>query len=442
MFYAEGPESMIDYGGFGTGFLLCEEAPQPVNRTQRGFRGFYFKAEKIGRYVIAEGADGLVDTFMREFELTARIALKEFKNELSIDVARAAEKEPDKPIKFIHAVYPREKGDQSSNYNTAKGMPWASCWVEKESTKIVKESGYRVFPAAVPRYMKTPGEVYGRGRGDIAFPDTWTLNTAKRMGLEDWALKIKPPIMVRNDSVVGTLRLTPGGPTSINTRGEAIQNAIMPWQTGSHPEVSHIKEEELRRTIREVFYVDAIRQLMEVNKSEMTAFEFAKKLELLFRLMGPVYGRMEWEYLWRIVDIMFDLCFHAGVYGPPPQELLEEGGDVDLDFQNPIAKAQRSGDSEALTMAIGDLAPMTQVYPQMWDRIDPDRMVEGILMSRGVPAAWTRSDKEIEALRAARQQQQQQEQSLAAAGQIAESAGKAAPFIKAVSPTPPGQQAA
>jgi hypothetical protein len=256
------------------------------------------------------------------------------------------------------------------------------------------------------------------------------------MGLEDWALKIKPPVMVRNDSVVGTLRLTPGGPTSINTRGEPIQNAIMPWQTGSHPEVSHIKEEELRRTIREIFYVDAIRQLMEVNKSEMTAFEFAKKLELLFRLMGPVYGRMEWEYLWRIVDVMFDLCLHGGVYSPPPQELMEEGGDVDLDFQNPIAKAQRSGDSEALVMAVGDLAPLTQVYPQIWDRLDPDRVADGVFNLRGVPAGWTRSDKEVEELRTARQQQQQQEEALATAGQIAESAGKAAPFIKAVSPEP------
>ena len=74
LFYAEGPESLIDYGGFGTGFLLVEEAPQPSNRTIRGFRGFSFRAEKTGRFVIQEGPDGLVDTAMREFDLSSRVA--------------------------------------------------------------------------------------------------------------------------------------------------------------------------------------------------------------------------------------------------------------------------------------------------------------------------------------------------------------------------------
>src|SRR3989304_4434610 len=74
LFYAEGPESLIDYGGFGTGWMIGEEVPQPINRVIRGFRGFHFHAEKTGRFVISEGADGLVDTTIREVELPARVA--------------------------------------------------------------------------------------------------------------------------------------------------------------------------------------------------------------------------------------------------------------------------------------------------------------------------------------------------------------------------------
>lgn len=426
-FYAEGPESLIDYGGFGTGFLLQEEAPQPTNRIIHGFRGFHFRAEKTGRFVIAEGADGLVDTAMREFELSARVAHSRWPDGVSEGVRTAATAEPDKPYKFVHGIVPRPRNEQT---NGAKGMPWGSYWAELDSKKMVHESGYKVFPAAVPRYHRTPGEVYGRGRGDLAFPDTWTLNTAKKMGLEDWALKIKPPVMVRHDSVIGTLRLVPGGPTSINSRGGPIRDAIMPWETGSNPEVSHIKEEELRRSIREIFFVDSIRQLLEVNKSEMTAFEFARKLELLFRLMGPVYGRMEWEYLYRIADNGFEIMLNAGAFSPPPPEVMETDGQIDVVFQNPIAKAQRAGDSEAFLLATNDLAPFGQMFPEVWDRFDPDKVSGGVADIRGVASTWTRSEKEIKALRAARAAENAEQKQMDQTGALAEAAGKAAPLVK------------
>jgi len=433
LFYAEGPEALIDYAGFGTGFLLVEESPQPINRVIEGFRGFYFHAEKTGRFCIEEGADGLVDTVYREFELTARIANEQWGERpgaLSESIqASLREGKSDKLFKFVHAIYPRARSDQGAG---ALAAPWASCWVELDAKHLVLESGYNTFPAAVPRYHKTPGEVYGRGRGDIAFPDTYTLNTAKRMGLEDWALKIRPPILVRSDSVIGSLRLVPAGPTSINTHGMPIRDTIMPFETGSRPEVSHLKEEELRRSIREIFYVDAIRQLLQVEKSEMTAFEFAKKIELLFRLLGPVYGRLEWEYLHRIIDVTFDLQFATGAFSPPPPEVFITDGQIDIEFQNPIAKAQRAGDAEALALALNDLAPLGQVFPQIFDRFDPDKAATGIIDIRGVPAKWTRNDREIAALRQARQEQDERENMLAQVEQVAGAAGKAAPALQAL----------
>ncbi len=430
MFYAEGPESLIDYGGFGTGFLLCEEAPQPTNLTMKGFRGFYFNAEKTGSFLIQDGANGLVDTAFRRFELTARVAADRWgKENLSEKIQNTLTSgRQDEPFKFVHAVYPRPKSEQYSMGN--KGMPWASCWVEYETKHVILETGYRKFPAAVPRYQRTPGEAMGRGRGDLAFPDTWTLNSAKRMGLEDWALKIRPPIMHSHSSVIGTLRIIPGAATPINTQGRPIRESIMPWETGSHPEVSNIKEEELRKTIKSIFYVDQILALLEVQKSEMTAFEFAKKIELLFRILGPVYGRMEWEYLHRIVDIMWDLLYYGGAFPPPPPEIQQTNGRIGVQFHNPIAKAQRSGDAEALTMALNDLGPLVQVFPQVFDRLDPQETADGIYDLRGVPAKWLRSDDQLKAFQDEKQKQHEQELAMQQAQGIANAAGKAAPMAK------------
>ena len=432
-FYAEGTETCVDWAGFGTGDMTIEEAPQAPQKTIHGFRGFHVKAHKTGRFYIAEGPDGRVDTHFTDHELTADQIKKRWPMaNLPDRIKKAiAEGRPDDTFTIVHGVYPRPETD--SRYAAgAQKMPFASCWVELESKSILVESGFPSFNGAVPRYMQTPGEVFGRGRGDIAFGDIWSLNEAKKMGFEDWALKIRPPVMMRHDAVIGSLKIVPAGPTSINTHGASISDVIMPWQTGSHPEVSQIKEEELRKSIRQVFYIDQILMLMETSKSEMTAFEFAKKMELLFKLLGPVYGRAQYEFLQPVWDIAFEQMLLAGAFSPPPDEIQETDGDIEVVFDNPLSRAQRATDVEAMSLAFQDMLPMAQVWPQILDRWDPDETSRIIMTVRGVPAKATRSDEEMAVFRQARQQQEQSEQQLAQMGQIAEAGGKVAPLLTAL----------
>lgn len=428
-FYSEGVEALLDYGAFGTGFLIQEEAPQTVNRIKSGFRGLFFKAERTGRFHIAEGPDGIVDTAFREFETNVGALVRQFDLASVSDKTRAlyAAGKLDDTVKMVHAVVPRPVGEQTSGY---AGMPWSSCWIEVDAKHKTHEGGYRQFPAAVPRYSKTPGEVFGRGRGDLAFPDTWTLNQAKRLGLEDLAFKIRPPLFMAHDSVIGTLKLVPGGPTSLNTRGRSIRDVVMPFETGARPDVSNLAEEEIRKSIREVFYVEHILELMRVQKSEMTAFEFAKKLNLLFKLLGPVYGRLQREFLYVITEVGFDVCYHGGLFSPPPPSMLRSGT-IRTTFNNPIARAQRAVDAETLALVINDLAPLQQIFGNsVYDGINIDATEKGIRTIRGYPVRWSRSDEEKEAMRNARAQQEQQELQQAAIAQAAESAGKAAPMVK------------
>ena len=402
-FYAEASEALIDYGGFGTASLLTEEMPQAVNEIKEGFRGLRFQTDKIGRFWIAEGPSGKVDTNYRVYELTADVIMRLWGNDPLAKVPEAvmkalSNKDVDKAFSIVHAVYPRPNTDQSAAGNIgSRGMPWVSVWVEKEHKDVIKESGYIHFPFSIPRYQKTPGEVYGRGRGDIAFSDNQTLDTAKKMGLEDWALKIRPPIMMSHGSVIGgKLRLIPAGVTPVRSQGRKVTDMISTFQTGSSPEVSILKEEELRKSIRQIFFVDQILALLEIDKSsakQMTAFEVAKKIELLFRLLGPVYGRMEWEFLTPTVDNIFDLMLQGGALPPPPDEIFESDGTIDVEYQNPLSKAQRAGDVEAINLALQDLAPLVEVFPDIFDGIDPDKLRKHVLDVRGVPASRINTDK-------------------------------------------------
>ncbi len=437
-FYAEAPEMLVDYGGFGTGCLMGDERKRYRDDGKgegRGFRGLRFQASKTGRFVINEDEEGVVDGVWREYTVSVQAAADRWGRERLPDNMRqillAERPDYDRQFTIVHCVYPRP---HSARGYGAKGFPFASCWVEKESEEIISESGYKRFPFMVPRWEKTPGEVFGRGPGDRAFPDTRTLNKAKQMGLEDWALKIRPPIIVAHDSVIGNIRIRPAAPTTLRSSGRAVSDLMQPFETGSHPEISQIKEEELRKSIRQLFFVDQILQMLQVEKAEMTAYEFAKKMELLFKILGPIYGRMQSEFLIPETELTFGLMYDAGAFSPPPPELAGDGTTIEVEFTSPLALAQRAGDIDAIRMTFGDIGTIALGDPQraeaMLENYDVDAAARIIGEVRGIPARILRSEKERDQLRQARVQKMQQMEIMQGVLAASQAGKNVAPLLK------------
>lgn len=437
-FYAEAPEMLVDYGGFGTGCLMGDERKRyrdDDKRAERGFRGLRFQAAKTGRFVISEDEEGAVNGVWREYTVSAEAAAQRWGRERLPDNMRqilmAERPDYDRQFTVVHCVYPRPKSERGYG---AKGFPFASCWVEKESEEIISESGYKRFPFMVPRWEKTPGEIFGRGPGDRAFADTRTLNKAKQMGLEDWALKIRPPIIVAHDSVIGNIRIRPAAPTTLRSSGRAVSDLMQPFETGSHPEISQIKEEELRRSIRQLFFVDQILQMLQVEKPEMTAYEFAKKMELLFKILGPIYGRMQSEFLIPETELTFGLMYDAGAFPPPPPELGSDGTTIDVEFTSPLALAQRAGDVDAIRMTFGDIGAIALGDPEraqtMLENYDVDAAARIIGEVRGVPARILRSEKDRDQIRGARVEKMQQAEVMQGVLAASQAGKNVAPFLK------------
>src|SRR5262249_41122816 len=142
-FYSEVYQMDVDWCGFGTGSMLALEMPldEQMRRGRQG--GLMFEADKIGRYVIAEAATGQVDTHMREFTYSARQAEQRWGREALPDGVRKAleDNQPDRRFTFVHSIYPRPTS-AGRTYSGNKGMPYASCFVEKSEQKLVSESGF------------------------------------------------------------------------------------------------------------------------------------------------------------------------------------------------------------------------------------------------------------------------------------------------------------
>lgn len=435
-FYTAGTETIKDYGVFANGSMFGGERPYlPTDLPRFGYRGSHYITHPIGRYVIGENAAGEVDTQIVEFKMTARAAIQSWpKGDFSPALLAAAKSDQDQEFDFLYAVMPRDNSERFGQYGNKK-MPYSACYVEKDSQKVFEESGFEVFPFTNGRYGKRWGEFYGRGFGELCLHDAQTLNLAKRMGLEDWALKIRPPILAKK-GITGTMRIKPAGLTILDTK-EPLQNAIMPWQSGSHPEVSQIKEEELRQSILQGFYVDKVIKLMEIeNLRDMTATAYIQTLNLLFGLLGPVYTGLESGWLRPRVEADVFRLYRNGVFSRPPDMLLETGGNIRIDFQNPLARAQKMGELEAMDQALTRLRPLADAemalkgYSESFDWLDIDAWAQKVFEVTGTPATLVKSMKQVQEIRQARTEQQQQQMAQQQMAMMGETAGKAAPALK------------
>lgn len=395
-FRSESHENYLDMGSVGIATLLCEEN----QGSQEQFNGLMFKSFFISNIYPAENQDGMVDTVFRKFEWTARQAeLKWGRNKLSEKLRDKIKDKPDEMHEFLHVVEPRDKKGKAK-----KNMPFASYYYEVETKHLLEEGGYKEFPYAVPRWSKASGEKYARSPGFTAIPDIRTLNRAVELELKAWAKDIDPPLGVPDEGVGGKLKLTPAAQNYI--RADLIDK-IRPLLSNSRYDVTQLKVQDLRTSIRQIFMSD---QLQMQQGPQMTATEVQVRFELMQRLIGPTLGRMEMEYLKPILNRVFNIMLRKNALGVIPEIL--QGNEVNVKFIGPVARAQRLNEIAAIERWIGSLIPVSQVNPDILDCVDFDRVAEETATLYGVPDRLQRSPEEKDALRQQRAQQMAQQQAL------------------------------
>lgn len=406
-FSAEALEMLIDCGVFGTGCLLLEEAPP----SRTGWGGFVFRAEPVGSYVLHENLDGRVNCVIREMTYSLReVARRWGVNALSEKLRDKAQSESamDDPVVILHGVYPRE--DQKAG-KAAKTLPFASIYCEKETKHTLEESGYHEFPFMVPRWAKAAGEDYGRGPGHTALPDIRTLNKAVELTLKAWAKIIDPPLMVMDDGVIGKISAVP---SAINVVRDP--NAIQPMKFAADFQVDSGMVQSLRDTIRRTFMAD---QLQLPDKSLITATEVERRLEMMQQTLGPTLGRLESEFLSPVVDRAFAIMLRARVLPPLPAILQQMQSmapiNLDIRYEGPLARAQRTGDLQAINRTLQVAQALAPLKPDVLDVLDWDGALVDAAKINGFPASRINDPRDVETTRQQRQAQQQQAQMLQAA---------------------------
>lgn len=405
-FDSEVHELDLDLGAFGMGAMYCDERPRVAPK----FNGLRFHTLSIGEYAIEENFEGDVDTLLRNFRLTARIAFGRWGKDAGARIVKALEQKPEQTFPFIHCVAPNERFNISYYLNA------------DEKILVEKPRLYRGFPYLVPRWGKTSGEENGRGPGFIALPDIKTLNKAVQLELQALAMMIKPPMKSSDNGVIGNPKLIPGGITTVQ------RNAIFePLKLNIELQTYQVRADKLEAKIRRVFYSD---QLQMQDTPTMTAAEAYIRYEMMQRILGPTLGRMEREFLDKLIKRAFSIMYFAGAFAPMPPILQGRLDELDIEYEGEMAKAQRSSEVSGLMDVLNILAIVAPQDPSVIDHMNFDAIIPWLCQVRGVPKKLLNAEDDIKEMRVNRAKSQNQATQEQRALLIAEVLKKLAPAIK------------
>lgn len=400
-FDAETFECAID-GVTGGAFALYID----VDRVRGGFR---FQQWPLSQCYFASTTGQAVDVIYRCYELTAEQVVTLFPDTASESIRKKALEAPHSKIPFVHAIYPR--ASRKAGGRTSKNMPFASVHVNIHESKVVRESGYREFPVVCPRWSRIPGSVYATGAVSLALPDIKELNVLKKWEKQAAELAVAGMWIAEDDGVLNPGVITVG-PRKIITANSV--DSMKPLLTGSDFNVAFTSEERLQAQIRKVMMADTLAQ---PQGPAMTATEVQARLNLLRQQLGPIFGRYQAEFLTPMVERCFSLMFDAGALPTPPPEM--EGVNFHVHFANPLARAQKMVEVQALEQFEAGVMNLAQAFPEVADVYDMEAAQREKAMALGVPVHVLRSEQAVEQIRQQRMQQQQAQAEQEQANQMA-----------------------
>jgi len=393
-----------DLIAFGTAALFIAEDDENEIR---------FKNIHISEIYITENEKGNVDSLTRKFKMQAKNIYNAFpKAELPEELAKKFNNAPHDNINIIHSVYP------STEYGNNK---YVSCYVHEDSGFLLSEKGFKEFPYAVPRYLKSSNETYGRSPAMNALPDVKMLNLMSKTSIKAAQKQIDPPLMVPDDGFMMPIRTVPGG---LNYYRAGTRERIEPLNIGANNPVGIQMEEQRRDAIRQNFFVD---QLLSVQGPQMTATEVIQRNEEKMRILGPVLGRLQSELLQPLITRCFNILLRNNKFKEIPEFIGEQN--IEIEYVSPLAKAQKTGELQALMRGIEIMGALQNVAP-VFDYLDTDNIVNHIKDVLGIPAKILKSKGEVQKIRAEKEQQMMQQQQAQQEMQAAEIANKAAPLAK------------
>ena len=284
----------------------------------------------VPQYLVSleEGPHGTVDNVYRKMRIRGEAIQRQWpdakipdrlqKPEDEIDLVEATVWNTSIDKYCYHLVWSKGKSDASELvYRTMDVSPWI-----------------------VARFMKVPGEVYGRGPLVTALPDIKTLNKVKELVLKNASIAVSGVYTAADDGVLNpqTIRIVPGAVIPVARNGGPQGESLKPLRTAADFNTSQLVINDLVMNIKKMLFDDS---LPPDNMSARSATEIVQRMKELSQNLGSAYGRLITEAMTPIVRRILFVMDQMNIIDLP---LEVNGMQVKVVPTSPLAQTQNMED--------------------------------------------------------------------------------------------------
>jgi hypothetical protein len=352
---------------------------------------------------IEEGPHGTIDNVYRKLRIRGEAIARQWPDaKISAELQRKIEQKPDEEIDLIEATV----------YNVDEEIYCYHLIWPKDKSELVYRT-MTVSPWIVARFMKVPGEVYGRGPLVTALPDIKTLNKVKELVLKNASIAVSGVYTAADDGVLNpqTVQIVPGAVIPVARNGGPQGESLRPLRSATDFNTSQLVINDLVMNIKKMLYDDT---LPPDNMSARSATEIVQRMKELSQNLGSAYGRLITEAMTPIVRRILYIMDELGIIDLP---LSIDGMEVKVVPTSPLAQTQHLEDLEKV-LQFGQIAAQFGMQGQVM--VNQEEMLEYIAEKMNIPQRLLNSAEQREQIIQEMQQAQQAQQQMQQAQQGAQ----------------------
>lgn len=371
-FAVEMHQCYLDLVTAGTACLMFEEAPigEPS--------AFRFTAIPLADVVFEESLSGRLDATFRRAEMTIPQFRERFPD-APLDNSQDEENGDDPKINVIEAVFPVSRGYE---YVAVREAGEAN---SSNEAAVLKTGLFQSSPFINFRWVKAPGEIYGRSPVMKALPDIKTANKVVELILKNASIAVTGIWQADDDGVLNpaTIKLEPGTiiPKAVGSAG------LTPLKPANDMNLSMTVLDQMRTRIRHALMVDMLGQ---PDTPNMTATEVVARSLDMARLLGATYGRLQSELLTPLAMRAVAILQRRGEVA----RFEIDGHMVELEYTSPLARQRVEREA---TMVKEWMTAITSLGAEAQNLIDPIKASRYLARAYGVPEEILRSDDDAQA---------------------------------------------
>lgn len=370
----------------GVSAILIENGRLATDRA----RGPLLRFTSVPAALVAfdEGPFGSIEGIFYRQRMAGRNLLGSYADaSLPADIRKKIDDQPEDEVVLL----------QCTTYDAKRDKWCFQVLLQDQKHELVKRY-YRTNPWIITRWMKAPGETYGRGPLTIALPDIRTLNKLRELSLISASFAVTPMFTVLDDGVLNpdTVRITPNALIPVRSNGGPMGPSLRAVDMPARFDIAQALEAELKTTIRQILFDNPLPPEVQVG---LTATEVIERVRQ-FQSDTGAFGRLNVDAVQPIITRCLDILEEAGEFAEPQMVGVTDALRQDLIRivpTSPLSAAQERADVQAvMQLAIGfaNLGDMGAAMAKAG--LDPNKAGRFIAERSGVPAGLIPDQEELE----------------------------------------------